>query len=116
MKIKFDDEEILELDETTLKLFGKELIECPFEDIKRRLKWVITHKLDQNYKKLEDEWLPKLRQDDSVASIPKSRKEFCELVFARDDYKCRADIEGIEIEGINKPIAAPEEKTSKKKE
>ena len=56
MKVKYNEKEILTLNETKRKVFLHEMLEEGFdEDIERRLQWVLTHKYEQCMKRLRDE-------------------------------------------------------------
>lgn len=88
MQVKLDNEVILEIDQHMLDLLAYDLSNVN-DEIKRRLHWVITHKADQCYERLEKEWLPKLRSNPNIVSIPKSRIDFVNLVKSQQDYKNR---------------------------
>lgn len=94
MLVKLDDEILFEIDDTMIKLLAHDLLD-PISEIKRRLQYIIDHKCDQCYERLEKEYLDVLRQDDSVKSIPKSKKDFVDLVVLRQDYKNRRQREEI---------------------
>lgn len=93
MKIKLDYEVLFEIDERMIKLFAHDLLD-PIEEIKRRIRYAIEHKCDRIYERLEKEWIPKLREDPKVDSLPKSKTALCDLIFSRQDYKNRAQREG----------------------
>jgi hypothetical protein len=92
MQVKIDDEIIFEIDEMMVKLLSHDLID-PINEIKRRLNYIIQHKCDECFKRIESEWMEKFRSDPSLESIPKSKKDFCEMVFKHKDYKNRQDRE-----------------------
>ncbi|MDC7243658.1 MAG: hypothetical protein PQJ44_06955 [Sphaerochaetaceae bacterium] len=58
------------------------------EDMERRVSYVLDHKFKQCFKRLRQEWEPKLKAR-GVLSIPLDEEAFCEMVFAQDDYKDR---------------------------
>lgn len=90
MKIQVDGNELFELLDWEKQVVCNDISEDDFEsDMKRRLEYILKHKVEQCYKRFFDEWLPKLQQDESVLSIPKSREDFVKLVCSRKDYKCR---------------------------
>src|SRR5437868_2535160 len=95
MKVYLDNEALMEIDEVTLTLLGHDLID-PVEEIKRRLKWVIEHKCDQCYERMEKEWMPKLRADPTIESIPKSKRDLIKLITKHRDYKSRLEREAIQ--------------------
>ena len=54
--------------------------------------WVsnaITGKVNNCYKRMQSEWIPKLIADSSVAAISASRDEFVNQVINRSDYSNR---------------------------
>jgi len=91
MKIKVDDQEVFQLEEWEKAVIKNDIPTEEFDaDMKRRLEWVLKHKAEQCYKRFEQEWIEKLRNDGSVKSIPTDKKSFVELVVARPDYKDRS--------------------------
>lgn len=89
MQVKLDDEVLYEITESQLQLLAHDLVD-PISEIKRRLNYIVEHKCDQCYERLEKEWLPILRDDPNVSSIPKSKVDFIAAVVSRPDYKNRA--------------------------
>jgi len=89
MKISVDDVELYTLSETKKKVIQHQISSDIFyDDMKRRLEWVLMHKYNQVYKRLKDEWEPKLAAA-GMRSIPTDPDEFAELVFAQPNYKDR---------------------------
>ncbi len=89
MQIKLDDEVLFEIDEIMLKLLANDLLD-PIEEIKRRLRYIIEHKCDQCFDRLEKEYKQKLIDDPEIPALPKSRRDMAELILSRKDYKNRA--------------------------
>jgi len=89
MQVKLDNEVLFDIDATMLKILGNDLAD-PIGEIKRRLKWVIEHKCDQCFDRLEKEWMEKLRKDPQISYIPKSKQELASLIFSRPSYKNKA--------------------------
>lgn len=89
MKVKCNDKIVLELNETKLKCIQNDLptSECT-QDLERRVAWVLQHKYEQCFKRLKEEWEPKLKER-GLKSIPLDNDEFAELVFSQEDYKDR---------------------------
>lgn len=88
MKISMNDQKIYELSETKKKVIKSDIQESIFEaDMKRRLEWVLMHKYEQCFKRLHEEWLPKLAT--RMDSVPTDPDKFAELVFSQGDYKDR---------------------------
>jgi len=89
MKISVDDKELFSLSETQKKVIKNDILEDIFdEDMKRRLQYILMHKYEQCYKRLKEEWEPKLIAS-GAKSIPNNPDEFAEMVFARPEYKDR---------------------------
>ncbi|KKM91041.1 hypothetical protein LCGC14_1232480 [marine sediment metagenome] len=94
MKVQVDGVDLYELQPWEIKVLENELIsETLEEDCKRRLHWVLNHKVKQCYNRLESQWIDKLRKDPEVTNIPLDEKEFSEMVMARPDYKNRSQRE-----------------------
>lgn len=94
MKIYVDNDLVFELNETQKKVICNDINESDFDqDMKRRLEWVIMQKYEHCYKRLRDEWMPKLA-DAGVEMIPLNKDAFAELVFAQPSYKDRSEREG----------------------
>lgn len=92
MKIYADDQLLFEISDSDFKLLNNDLL-CVEEDIKRRLQWVISHKLDLCYKSLKEEWDQKLADNPDISSVPTKRDEYVNFVTGLDDYKNRTDRE-----------------------
>ena len=93
MKIKVDDEEIFEIKEWHKKVMQNDLFTEGFEDdVKRRLSWVIQHKIEQCYERLRKEWMPKLEAQ-GIESIPLDRETFVNLITSHPEYKNRSQRE-----------------------
>jgi hypothetical protein len=89
MKIKVNDDHLFEINDTRRKVICNDIPYDIFEeDIKRRLQWVIMHKYDNCFKRLKEEWEPKLLEN-GISSFPAHPDEFAELVFRQHNYKCR---------------------------
>jgi len=58
------------------------------KDMERRIAFVMQHKYEQCFKRLKDEWEPKLKVA-GVRSIPLDKDEFAALVFSQPSYKSR---------------------------
>jgi len=89
MKISVDDKELYTLRETQKKVIMNQIPEELFEqDMCRRIHWVLTHKYEQCYKELKEQWEPKLAQKEAM--LPTDPDKFAELVFAQPEYKNRS--------------------------
>lgn len=90
MKVYLNEFEVLDLNATQLSVIANDIPVLELEDdLKRRLSYIITTKYEACYKRLFDEWLPKLAAR-GVQSIPTDKDLFAQLVFAQPDYKDRA--------------------------
>jgi len=102
MKIKVDNKEIFELNETQKKVLKNDIHDDMFEDdMARRLKYILEHKYEQCYKRLKTEWDGKLEAN-GVQSIPLDKDAYAELVFAQPQYKDRKnrDLEAKEKQNL----------------
>jgi hypothetical protein len=89
MKIKVDNEELFELNETQKKVIMNDILEEVFEeDMKRRLKYILMHKYERCLERLKAEWLPKIK--DRVQSIPTNDDDVARLIFSQQDYESRS--------------------------
>ncbi len=87
MKIVVDGVDLFELTETQKKVIKNDIPSDIFEeDMKRRLHYIIAHKYEQCFKRLKEEWEPKLAKA-GVESIPTDPDAFANLVFSQPDYK-----------------------------
>lgn len=92
MKIQINGKQVFELNETQKKVIQNDIPSEIFEsDMERRAKWVIEHKYERCFKRLKDEWEPKLK--DRVQSFPAKDDAFAELVFSQSDYESRSQRE-----------------------
>lgn len=86
MRVLANDEEILNLSDIEKQILCDDIHADNLDaDIKRRLAWVINHKIQFNVKRLRDQWLPKLK--DRVEAVPTDDLAFAQLVFSQEDYK-----------------------------
>ena len=89
MKFNVDNETVYELNEIKQNVIKNEIHSDEFnDDIKRRVKYIIDNKYEQCFKRLKNEWEPKLKAA-GVKSIPLDEDEFSQLVFAQPAYKDR---------------------------
>ena len=90
MKISVDDVELFTLSETQESVIKYDINEDIFdEDMKRRLQWVLTHKYENVFQKLKNDWLPILQT--RYESIPTNSDALAILIFSQPDYKSRKD-------------------------
>ena len=59
-------------------------------DIDEWIKFAIAGKINNCWRRLEQEWTPKLMDDPNVESIPANKDLYVEMVTSRSDYKDRS--------------------------
>ncbi|GEM_PF-1198125 len=90
MQVKLDDTVVYEITDTDMLLLEDEIpSEILIDDIKRRLNWVITHKLEVRWEDFKKEWVCKMMNDPKNKSIPSNKETFINSVVTRSDYKNR---------------------------
>lgn len=90
MKVSVDGKDLFELNETKCKVICNDIHEDIFhEDMCRRLSYILMHKYEQCMKRLQEQWLPKLKAA-GVESIPTDDDKLAELIFSQPTYKNRA--------------------------
>jgi hypothetical protein len=93
MKIKVDNDQVLELTEIQKKVIKNDINEDVFDaDMKRRVAWILTHKYEQCFERLKKEWEPKLAAK-GVAMLPTDKDAFAQMVFSQPEYKGRKEKE-----------------------
>lgn len=90
MKISVNDEHLFTLSDTQKKVIEDQLHnEILDESLRRRLQWSLIHKYEQCFKRLKQEWDPKLLAA-GIRMIPTDPDEYAQLVFSQPDYKSKA--------------------------
>jgi hypothetical protein len=93
MKISVDDVELFTLSDTQKNVICNDIPDEEFDaDMKRRLQYVLTHKYEQCFRRLKEEWEPKLAAN-GVTMIPTDADAFAQLVFAQPNYQSRSQRE-----------------------
>jgi hypothetical protein len=91
MKIILDEFLIWEVSPTMQKVIQNDIRSDIFQDdMARRLRWVIESKYEACFKRLKEEWDPKLAVR-GIESIPTNPEKYAELVFSQTDYKNRSE-------------------------
>lgn len=91
MKISVDGVDIFELSDAQKKVIMNDIhVDIFDEDMKRRLKHILTHKYEQCFKRLKNEWDVKLAQN-GIQMIPTNPEAYAKLVFAQPNYKDKKD-------------------------
>jgi len=89
MKIKVNEEQVFELNETKKKVIKNDIHADEFDlDIKRRVKYIIEHKYERCFDRLKKEWEPKLAAK-GISMLPTDPDSFAQLVFSQPEYKDR---------------------------
>jgi len=103
MKISVDDKEVFTLSEAQKKVIQND-INCEIfeEDMKRRLQWILNHKYEECFKRLKNEWEPKLAAS-GIKALPCDPNEFAELVFCQSEYKNRSQRDAASRAVISNP-------------
>jgi len=88
-------DQVFALNETQCKVICNDIHEDAFDaDMKRRLEYILMHKYEQCFKRLKEEWEPKLAAS-GAKSIPTDKDEFAKVVFSQPNYKCRKQREAL---------------------
>lgn len=89
MKISVNGLDLFELSETQKSVIKDYVHADIFDaDMKRRLKWILTHLYEEAFKKLKEEWDVKLVSN-GVKMVPTEQDEYAQLVFSQPNYKDR---------------------------
>lgn len=95
MKISVNDQELFTISDTKEKVIKNDIPQDNFyEDMKRRLKYILMYKYEQCFDRLKKEWEPKLKAN-GVSSIPLDEEKFAELVFSQPEYLDRSTRDAI---------------------
>lgn len=90
MKVSVDGVELFTLSEIQKKVICNDIpVHTLEEDLKRRMEYIITHKYEQCFKRLKQEWDSKLVAN-GVQSVPTDPDAYAQVVFSQPNYKCRA--------------------------
>ena len=93
MKIKIDDVVVLELTETQEKVIKAYILDEEFQgDMIRRVNEAIQGKYLNCFKRLKDEWDPKL-ETIGISAVPTNKDEYAKLIFSQPEYKTRSERE-----------------------
>jgi len=89
MKISVDNVELYTLSDVQKNVIKNDINADEFDaDMKRRLKYILTHKYERCFERLKKEWDSKLA-DNGVPSVPTDPDAYAQLVFAQPNYKDR---------------------------
>lgn len=108
MKVYIDNELIFELSDIQKKVIMNDINADEFDaDMKRRLEYILMHKYQKSFDRLEKEWCcddgtgnSKLSKN-GVNEIPMEKLKLAELIMKQPNYKDRKAREIEEKEKIN---------------
>jgi len=90
MKFYIDKELVFELTQSQEDIIKHDIPEEEFlSDMKRRIQWVVMHKYTRSFKRLKDEWIPKLKES-GVASMSLDDDKLSRDIFRHANYKNRS--------------------------
>jgi len=106
MKIQVDGADLMDVKPWEMKVLQYQLpTEGVEDDLKRRLKYIISHKIERCIDQMINDWMPKIRKDKSITSVPTDKKSLVEMIMNRPDYKDRSTREEeMEFENTKPPI------------
>lgn len=85
MKVKLNDEVVFEIDPTMMKILSYDL-EDPVSEIKRRLQYIIEHKCEISFNRMQLQYMEDLKNDPSIQSIPKSKADLVDAIMSLATY------------------------------
>lgn len=89
MKISVNDVELFTLTETQKLVIKNDINSDEFDlDMARRLQYILTHKYEQCFRRLKQEWDQKLPVL-GITSVPTDPDAYAQLVFDQPSYKDR---------------------------
>ena len=89
MKISVDGKDLFELSESQKQVIKNDMpSDIFYDDICRRLCWVLQHKYEQCFKRLKAEWDPKLKAN-GITFVPTDEEAYAKLVFSQPNYMDR---------------------------
>lgn len=89
MKVSVNDIELFTMNDVKKAVIQHFISKDVFdEDMRRRLHYIINHKYEQCYKRMKEEWDPKLLAN-GVQSVPTDPDAYAQLVFSQPNYKDR---------------------------
>jgi len=97
MKFHVNGDEVLDLNETKMKVICNDIMKEEFDsDMKRRVQYIISHKYQRCFERLYKEWVidsdgkgSKLAKN-GIKSIPTDPDELAELIFSQPNYSDRS--------------------------
>jgi hypothetical protein len=94
MKVSVDGVDLYELSDLQKQVMHHTISPDEFDQFcKDKLQWILTHKYEQCFKRLKEEWDSKLAQN-GVKLIPTNPDKYAQLVFSQPNYKNRKQRDG----------------------
>jgi hypothetical protein len=90
--VDVDGQELLRFNQLKVNVFTIMRRTDSWKFMREKLEWILKEKRDQTCKSMRSEWEPKLASE-GAESVPASDEEFAQLIFARDDYKDRKQLD-----------------------
>lgn len=89
MKISVNDAKLFELSDIQKKVIMYDIPdEIFYQDMCRRLEYILMHKYERCFERLKQDWEPILAS--RVEAVPTNKEAFAKIVFAQPDYKSRS--------------------------
>ena len=93
MRLQINDSQVFEINETKENVIKSFINEDIFlEDMRRRVSWILQHKYEQCFKRFYDYWSQKLISE-GTTTLPTDPDDFAQLIFLREDYKSRKELD-----------------------
>ncbi len=90
MQITVDGQDLYEVTDNQMDVLKYMLPSATLDaDCKRRLEWVLRHKIERCYVNLKNYYMPILNADPEVTQVPVDNEAFFNMVKVRPDYKDR---------------------------
>jgi hypothetical protein len=90
MKINIDDQYFIEMTDLQERVIKHFIFDEDFQDdMIRRVEEAITGKYLNCFRRLKEEWDPKL-EESGISMIPTNKDEYAKLVFSQPNYKSRS--------------------------
>ena len=80
----------MDINKRTLTSTEEAILKNELSDIQDWVDGALIGKINNCWKRLEQEWTPKLMDDPNVESIPANKDLYVEMVTSRSDYKDRS--------------------------
>jgi hypothetical protein len=81
----------MDINKRTLTSTEEAILKNELSDIQEWVDGAITGKINNCWKRLEQEWTPKLMNDPNIESIPANKDLYVEMVTSRSDYQNRSE-------------------------